>query len=139
MKTYSSSIYLDPDHIPSGNYSIAFDHLDFEDTLGNQASLPSGYDAFEIQITNNTSDPVLYFDPNNKTSYSESGSTVNDLTTYDNDGTLSNVSHTDPYFSFNGSSSNISVVDANTLEPEAEIFQLRHGLGLVRWESSYCW
>jgi hypothetical protein len=124
VKTYSSSIYLDPDHIPSGNYTISFNHSDFVDENGNQANLPSGYDAFDIQITNNTSDPVLYFDPNNTTSYSESGNTVNDLTTYDNDGTLSNVSHTYPYFSFNGSSSNISVVDANTLEPGSGNFSV---------------
>jgi gliding motility-associated-like protein len=124
VKTYSSSIYLDPDHIPSGNYTIAFDHLDFEDTLGNQASLPSGYDAFDIQITNNTADPVLYFDPNKTTSYSGSGNALNDLTTYDNDGTLSNVSHTDPYFSFNGSSSNISVSDANVIEPGSGNFSV---------------
>ena len=31
VKTYSSSIYLDPDHIPSGNYTISFDHSDFVD------------------------------------------------------------------------------------------------------------
>ena len=53
VKTYSSTIYLDPDHIPSGNYTIAFDHSDFVDENGNQANLPSGYDSFNIQITNN--------------------------------------------------------------------------------------
>ena len=53
VKTYSSSIYLDPDHIPSGNYTIAFNHSDFVDENGNQANLPSGYDNFNIQITNN--------------------------------------------------------------------------------------
>ena len=75
-------------------------------------------------MANNTADPVLYFDPNNTTSYSGSGNIVNDLTTYDNDGTLSNVSHTDPYFSFNGSSSNISAIDANTLEPGSGNFSV---------------
>ncbi len=53
VKTYSSTIYLDPDHIPSGNYTIAFNHSDFVDENGNQANLPSGYDSFNIQITNN--------------------------------------------------------------------------------------
>ncbi len=122
-KKFSSSIYLDPDHISSGNYTIAFDHLD-EDSLEIKQVCLSGYDAFDIQITNKLRESSPLFDPNNTTSYSGSGNTVNDLTTYDNDGTLNNVSHTDPYFSFNGSSSNISVIDAAVIEPESGNFSV---------------
>jgi gliding motility-associated-like protein len=71
-----------------------------------------------------TPNPVLYFDPNNSSSYSGSGNAVNDLTTYNNDGTLSNVSYTNPYFSFNGSSSNISVSDDAVIEPGSGNFSV---------------
>jgi hypothetical protein len=60
---------------------------------------------------------VLYFDPSNPSSYSGSGGTVSDLSSKANNGTLSNVTYTSPYFSLNGSSSQIAVADNTTLEP----------------------
>jgi hypothetical protein len=59
----------------------------------------------------------LYFDPSNSSSYSGTGTTVNDLSGNGLSGTMSNVSFTDPYFSYNGSSSEISVPDNALLEP----------------------
>ncbi len=64
-----------------------------------------------------TSDLVLYFDPSNSSSYSGSGTTINDLSGYGLSGTMSNITFTSPYFSFNGSSSQISVADNSLLEP----------------------
>ena len=60
---------------------------------------------------------VLYYDPSNPSSYSGSGTTVNDLSGNGLDGTMSNISFTSPYFDFNGSSSQISVADNSLLEP----------------------
>jgi hypothetical protein len=59
---------------------------------------------------------VLYFDPNNPSSYL-SGSTVNDLSGNSLNGSLSNVTYTTPQFNFNGTSSQISVADNSLLEP----------------------
>jgi hypothetical protein len=59
---------------------------------------------------------VLYFDPNNPSSYL-SGSTVNDLSVNSLSGTLSNITYTTPSFNFNGTSSQISVGDNSLLEP----------------------
>jgi hypothetical protein len=59
----------------------------------------------------------LYYDPSNLSSYSGSGTVINDLSVNGLNGTMSNVSFTDPYFSYNGSSSEISVPDNALLEP----------------------
>jgi hypothetical protein len=65
-------------------------------------------------VTNNL---VLYYDPSNPSSYSGSGTVINDLSGNGLSGTMSNITFTSPYFSFNGSSSQISVPDNALLEP----------------------
>jgi len=60
---------------------------------------------------------VLYYDPSNTSSYSGTGTTINDLSGNALSGTLSNVTYTSPYLSFNGSSSQISIPDNVLLEP----------------------
>jgi hypothetical protein len=64
-----------------------------------------------------TSNLILYFDPSNLSSYSGTGTTINDLSGNELNGTISNISFTDPYFSYNGSSSEISIPDNALLEP----------------------
>jgi hypothetical protein len=60
---------------------------------------------------------VLYYDPSNTSSYPGTGTTINDLSGNVLSGTLSNVTYTSPYLSFNGSSSQISIPDNVLLEP----------------------
>lgn len=60
---------------------------------------------------------VLYYDPSNSSSYSGTGTTINDISGNGINGTMSNISFTSPYFSYNGSSSQISVADNPSLEP----------------------
>jgi hypothetical protein len=62
---------------------------------------------------------VLHYDPSNTTSYSGTGTTINDLTGQGRVGTMSNITHTSPYFTFNGTSSQISVADSIGLEPQS--------------------
>jgi len=64
-----------------------------------------------------TSNLRLYFDPSNPSSYSGSGTVINDLSGNGLNGTMSNITFTSPYFSFNGSSSQVSVADNALLEP----------------------
>jgi hypothetical protein len=64
-----------------------------------------------------TSNLVLYFDPSNPSSYSGSGAVINDLSGNGLNGTMSNISYTSPYFTYNGTSSNIIVADNALLEP----------------------
>jgi hypothetical protein len=68
----------------------------------------------EVPITSNL---VLYYDPSNPSSYSGSGTIINDLSGNGLNGTMSNITFTSPYFSYNGSSSQVSVADNALLEP----------------------
>ena len=64
-----------------------------------------------------TSNLVLWYDPSVSASYSGSGSTINNLASISLSGTMSNITYTSPYFSYNGSSSQITVADNALLEP----------------------
>jgi hypothetical protein len=64
-----------------------------------------------------TSNLVLWYDPANSASYSGSGTTVNSLVSPNLTGTMSNITFTDPYFVYNGASSQVSVDDNAALEP----------------------
>jgi hypothetical protein len=65
-----------------------------------------------------TSNLILHYDPSNVSSYSGTGTTINDLSGGGRHGTMSNVTFTSPYFTFNGTSSQISVPDSLALEPQ---------------------
>jgi len=60
---------------------------------------------------------VLYLDPSNPSSYSGSGTVVNDLSGNGLNGTMSNITFTSPYFTYNGSTSQVSIADNSLLEP----------------------
>jgi hypothetical protein len=60
---------------------------------------------------------VLYYDPSNTASYSGTGTTINSLASPNLAGTMSNITYTDPYFAYNGTSSQVSVTDTAALEP----------------------
>jgi hypothetical protein len=59
----------------------------------------------------------LYLDPANALSYPGTGTTINNLAATSLPGTMSNITYTDPYFTYNGSSSQISIPDNAVLEP----------------------
>ena len=60
---------------------------------------------------------VAYYDPSNASSYSGSGTVLNDLSGNGLTGTMSNITYTSPYFSYNGTSSQVSIADNIKLEP----------------------
>ena len=62
---------------------------------------------------------VLYYDPSNTASYSGTGTVINSLASPNLAGTMSNITYTDPYFAYNGTSSQVSVADTAALEPGA--------------------
>jgi hypothetical protein len=64
-----------------------------------------------------TSNLVLWYDPSDSVSYPGSGSTITNLASSSLNGTMSNITYTNPYFSYNGSSSQINVPDNALLEP----------------------
>ena len=69
------------------------------------------------QIEPVTSGLVLYYAPHNASSYSGTGATINSLASPNLTGTMSNITFTNPYFAYNGTSSTISIADNAALEP----------------------
>jgi Concanavalin A-like lectin/glucanases superfamily len=64
-----------------------------------------------------TSSLVAYYDPADTASYLGSGTRLNNLVGSDLSGTMTSVSYTSPYLSFNGSTSQVSIPDNASLEP----------------------
>jgi hypothetical protein len=64
-----------------------------------------------------TGNLVLYYNPDDPASYSGSGTTINSLVSPNLTGTMTNITYTDPYFSYNGTSSQVSIADNAALEP----------------------
>ena len=60
---------------------------------------------------------VAYYDPSQAASYPGSGTTLTNLSGSAPNGTMSNITYTNPYFSYNGTSSQISIADNAALEP----------------------
>ena len=85
-----------------------------------QEQIKQNYDALKHVYEESNfvvSDLKLYFNPGNLTSYTGSGTTVNDLSGNGLNGTMSNITFTSPYFDFNGTNSQISIADNPLLEP----------------------
>jgi hypothetical protein len=59
----------------------------------------------------------LYYNPDDRSSYPGTGTTINNLAATSLPGTMSNITYTDPYFTYNGTSSQVSVADTAALEP----------------------
>jgi hypothetical protein len=64
-----------------------------------------------------TTNLVLYYDPSNLSSYPGTGATINDLSGNGLNGSMSGITFTTPYFSYNGTSSQVRVADNPLLEP----------------------
>jgi hypothetical protein len=71
-----------------------------------------------------TSGLVLYYDPSNTNSYSGSGTTINDLSGNGLNGSMSNITFTNPYLSYNGTNGTTSIADNALLEPGTGDFTL---------------
>jgi hypothetical protein len=71
-----------------------------------------------------TSNLVGYWDPSLVASYPGTGTTLSNLYGSAPNGTMSNITYTDPYFSYNGSSSTVSIADDAVLEPGSGDFSL---------------
>lgn len=100
--------------------------------IGNGITITSGNAAPPAPYV--TENLVLYYDPNNPASYPGTGNTVYNLAPYNMPGTMTNVSWTDPYFSFSLANSRITVADNALLNPgtgelSIEIWYMTNGYG----------
>lgn len=66
----------------------------------------------------------LYYAPNNSSSYPGSGTTLFDLSGNSLNGTMSNLTYSNPYLTYNGTSSTVSIADNALLEPGTGDFTL---------------
>lgn len=92
-----------------------------------QEQIKQNYDALKHVYENGnivTSNLILYFNPGSLLSYTGSGTTVNDLTGNSLNGTASNLTFENPYFTYNGSSSQIAIADNSLLEPGSGSFTI---------------
>jgi hypothetical protein len=64
-----------------------------------------------------TTNLILYYDPSNPLSYPGTGSTISDLSGNGLNGSMSGITFTSPYFTYNGTSSQVRVADNVLLEP----------------------
>jgi hypothetical protein len=83
-----------------------------------------------------TSNLVLYYDPSNSSSYSGSGTVISDISGNGLNGTMSNITYTNPYFSYNGSSSQISIPDNALLEPGSGDWSIEFWVNYTAFGSS---
>lgn len=64
-----------------------------------------------------TTNLVLWYDPSTTASYPGTGTTITDLSPNPVNGTLANITYTNPYFTYNGTSSQVTIPDNAKLEP----------------------
>jgi hypothetical protein len=96
------------------NMFLYTDKLTQEQIQQNYNALQQQFATAPVVVTDNL---VLYYDPNNVASYPGTGTTINSLATPNLAGTMTNITFTDPDFTYNGTSSQISVADTAALEP----------------------
>lgn len=68
-------------------------------------------------ITSTSDNLVLHYNPNMPESYSGTGTSLIDLAGNGLNGTMTNITYSNPSFTFNGSSSQVSIPDNALLEP----------------------
>jgi hypothetical protein len=89
--------------------------------------IKQNYDAFKNVYKNGNfvvDNLRLYFNPDSYLSYPSSGTTITDLSGNSLNGTLSNVTFNKPYFTYNGSNSQIAISDNSLLEPGSGSFTI---------------
>jgi len=92
-----------------------------------QTEIKQNYDALKNVYKNGDfviDNLKLYFNPASYLSYPSSGTVINNLSGSSLNGTMSNITFTNPYFTFNGSSSQITIADNSLLEPGSGSFTM---------------
>jgi hypothetical protein len=85
-----------------------------------QTEIKQNYDALKNVYKNGdfvTNNLILYYNPASFLSYPGSGTVVSNLVSNSLNGTMSNVTYNQTYFTFNGSNSQINISDSSSLEP----------------------
>ena len=79
--------------------------------------IQQNYNAISAQYSNVSTNLVAYYNPDLTSSYPGTGTTLFDISGNGLNGTMSNITYTDPYFTYNGTSSQVTILDNALLEP----------------------
>jgi hypothetical protein len=86
--------------------------------------IKQNYNALESKYTSVTSNLVAYYNPDLTTSYPGTGTALYDISGNGLNGTMSNITYTDPYLTYNGTNATTSIADNALLEPGTGDFTL---------------
>ena len=81
------------------------------------SEIQQSYNTIAAKYAGVTSNLVAYYNPDLTSSYPGSGTTLYDVSGNGLNGTMSNITYTDPYFTYNGTSSQVNIPDNALLEP----------------------
>ena len=90
----------------------------------NPSEILQNYNSLKDRFSYTTSNLKLYYNPTDTSSYPRSGTSVTDLSASGLSGTMSNITFANPYFTYNGTSSTMSIADNALLEPGSGDFTL---------------
>lgn len=83
----------------------------------NASEIQQNYNALSTKYSPVTNNLVAYYNPDLTSSYPGTGTTLFDISGNGLNGTMSNITYTDPYFAYNGTSSQVDIPDNALLEP----------------------
>ena len=86
--------------------------------------ITQNYNALSLKYSSVTTNLVAYYNPDLTSSYPGTGTTLFDISGNGLNGTMSNLTFTDPYLTYNGTSSSTSIADNALLEPGTGDFTL---------------
>ena len=81
------------------------------------SEIQQSYNNIAAKYAGVTSNLVAYYNPDLTSSYPGTGTTLFDISGNGLNGTMSNITYTDPYFTYNGTSSQVNIPDNALLEP----------------------
>ena len=81
------------------------------------SEIQQSYNTIAAKYASVTSNLVAYYNPDLTSSYPGTGTTLFDISGNGLNGTMSNITYTDPYFTYNGTSSQVNIPDNALLEP----------------------
>ena len=104
-----------------------------------QEQIKQNYDALKHVYDNGNfvvDNLILYYNPASYLSYPSSGTTITDLTGNSLNGVMSNITFTKPYFTYNGSNSQVTITDNSLLEPGSGDWTMEVWININAMQSS---
>jgi len=102
---------------PTSFWNGKFAQVRVYNTALTAANVLNNFNATKGGYLVTTSSLVLYYDPSDNASYPGTGTTLTNLQGTGLNGTMTDLTYTNPYLTYNGSTSQVSIADNAALEP----------------------